>query len=128
LELAEAALAILALILGAFFTSLFIVLRKKEEIRRLVIRYVEIIVFIGLASLLILLGEERLKNALLCSYNNVAIFSLGIPIILYICGFAVMGIMIFEVLNALKDNPRGKTHKKVKRTEKRKLTPEQGGQ
>lgn len=117
MEFGEIVLAVLAIILGAFFTSLFLILREKKDIRRLVIRYIEVIIFIVPASLFVLLGEERLKEVLMYSYNNVLIFSLVIPLILYAFGFAIIAKMIFEVLDALKENneSKGITPEKVKK-------------
>ena len=114
MELGEIALAILAVILGAFFTSLFLVLREKKDIRRLVIRYVEVLIFIAPASLLLLLGDERIKTALLYLSENVLIISAVIPLVLYVCGFAVIAVMIFEVVRALSKEESKKKKKIIK--------------
>ena len=127
LEIGEVVLAILAVVIGAFFTSLFLILKEKKDIRRLVIRYIEVIIFVAPASLLVLLGETRLKNILWYSYNNVEIFSIVIPLILYAFGFAIIGKMVFEVLDALKedDKSKGNIPEKVKKG-KAKQDPRKG--
>lgn len=128
MEIGEIVLAILALIIGAFFTSLFLILREKKDIRRLVIRYIEVIIFIAPASLLVLLGDSRLKDILFYSYNNVQIFSVVIPLILYALGFAVVAKMVFEVLDVLKEGneTKDKIPEKVKKGRKPKQESRKG--
>jgi hypothetical protein len=119
LDLGEIALLILAVILSSFFASLILVLKKRKEIRRLLIRYIEIIVLISPATLLMLLGDDRIKQGLLYSTNNVQIFSLVIPMILFICGFAVLAVMVYEVLGLLKKDPEPARRRRRRRSTSR---------